>query len=107
MDIDKYKSKNTNKAILKLRDKDPITDSKIKGWSTVHGTLSDGNEVFASFPDDELRKCPEKNGYVDLSSVAVVRLNKADKMYLDPIIAKPARNVGFQNPWDTPDSEKK
>lgn len=101
MDLNKYKSQNSEKPILKLRDKDPVTDSKISGWSTVHGTLSDGNEVFISLPDEKLQAAPEKNGYVDLTGLAIVRTNKAGKLYLEPTIEKPARNTGFQNPWAT------
>lgn len=99
MDLEKYKSQNSEKAILKLREKDPVTESKIANWSTVHGTMADGNEVFASFPDEELKKCPELNGYVDLSSVAIVRTNKAGKLYLEPKVEKPARGTNFCNPW--------
>lgn len=99
MDLDKYKQKNTDKAILKLRDENPVTESKIKNWSTVHGFMPDGNEVFVSLPDEELRKAPEKAGYIDLTGLCVVKRNKANKMYLEPVIQKPARETDFVNPW--------
>lgn len=100
MELDKYKNQNSEKPILKLREKNPITESKIPGWSTIHGSLADGNEVFLSLPDESLRAAPEKGGYVDLTGYAVIRFNKANKMYLEPLVEKPARATGFQNPWE-------
>lgn len=105
MELDKYKSQNPDKAIIKLRQDKPITDSKIKGWSTIHGFMSDGNEVFVSLPDDDLRKAPEKAGYVDLTGLCVVKRNKADKMYLEPVVQKPTRDTGFVNPWAVPEKK--
>lgn len=99
MDLQKYKAQNSEKAVLKLRDKDPVTDSKIDGWSTVHGTLSDGNECFISLPDVELEKVPEQNGYIDLTGLAILKKNKIGKMYLERLVEMPARNTVFDNPF--------
>lgn len=98
MDLNKYKAAMPQ-AILKLRETEPVTPSKVPGWSTIHGVLSDGNECFVSLPDAALEKVPEKEGYVNLTGLVAIKKNKFGKLYMERLVEMPAKDSNFKSPF--------
>lgn len=91
------------KSVILKVDTDPEKShehEKRKGFQVVSGWLENGDETFIVLTPEEFANIPEKNGYINLSGIAVIKTNKIGKKYIQRINPlEKLTSVDFKNPF--------